>query len=296
MRVSAVLLFLLAVVGVTVPAQTALPEEATFLAEARARLASNPDLRARYAYREQRTEMQFNPVGRIGPGPVQVYEVFPGPTRALTYRRLVARGGAPVPARAIADQDREHLAEIHAHERARTSESAGARAERETRDRQRRQEAQAEAEEVIGLFDFRIARRERVDGEPAIVVTFAARPEARPRSREVRLAAAFRGRAWVHEHEYELLRIEAEAVEDVSFGFGVIGRLHEGATATLVRRRALGTWLPVESRFEGTGRALLLRRVSLKSVYEYSDYQRFDPSRLAAMLAGGDAAARPSGW
>jgi len=296
MRASAVFLFLLAVAGVTVPAQAPLPDEAAFFAEARARLASNPDLRARYAYRERRTEMQFNPFGRIGPGPVEVYEVFPGPTRALTYRRLVERGGVPVPAREIAEQDREHLAEIHGHERARTGERASARAEREARDRQRRAEAQAQADEVIALFDFRIAGRERLEGEPAIVVTFAAKPGARPRSREARLAAAFRGRAWVHEHEYELLRIEAEATEDVSFGFGVIGRLHEGATATLVRRRALDTWLPVESRFEGTGRALLLRRVEFTSVYEYSDYRHFDPTRLAAMLSGGDLSARPSGW
>jgi hypothetical protein len=297
MRVPAVLLFALVAAGLVPSAEQRLPDEATFFAETRKRLESNPQLRARYAYRERRTEMHLNPFGRLGPGPVQMYEVFPGPTPALTYRRLVARAGEPLPPREITAQDREHLAKLEAHRKERETESAGDRARREARERARSAEARAQADEVLGLFDYSMVGRVTLDGHPAIIVRFSPRADARPRSREAKVAAAFEGRAWVHEHQFEVMRIEAAAVEDVSFGFGLIARLHQGATATLVRRPFTGGgWLPRESRFEGTGRALLLRRMTVQYVYEYSDYRPFDPDRLAAMLSGADTTARPDGW
>ncbi len=287
MRVPAALL-LVSVIAVAAPsARQPLPDRETFLAEARKRLVSNPDLRAQYAHRERRIEMNFNPLGRMGPSPQQVFDVFPGPTRELTYRRLIARGDTPLPPREIADQDREHLAKLEAHRRERAGESARDRTRREALERQRRDEARQQADEVLGLFTFTLAGRAVLEGQPAVIVQFSPRPDARPRSREARLVSAFEGRAWVHEHQFELMRLEATATRDVSFGFGMVARLHEGATVSLVRRPFdVGRWLPVESRFEGTGRALLLRRVTIKSVYEYSDYRVFDPDRLAAMLAG----------
>jgi hypothetical protein len=296
MRAPGLLLILLVGASVLLSARQPLPDPEAFFAEARKRLVSNPDLRAGYAYRERRTETDFNLIGRIGPGPVHEYEVFPGPTRELTYRRLVARDGVRVTGREIAEQDREHLARLEAHRKARDAESAADRERRQARDRARTREARAQADEVIALFSFTVAGRATLAGHPAILVEFARRPDARPQSREAKLAAAFEGRAWVHEHQFELMRIEATAVEDVSFGLGMIARLHQGATATLVRQpMPAGRWLPAESRFEGSGRALLLRRVSLKNTYAYSDYRPFDPDRLAAMLAGGSGAASPPG-
>lgn len=296
MRVPTALLVLLMASGLASSAQQQpLPDADTFFAEARKRLASNPELRAGYAYRERRTQMDFNLLGRIGPGPVQEFEVFPGPTRELTYRRLVSEGGTRVPSRDIAARDREHLEKLEAHRKARARESEHDRLQREAQERARARETQAQADEVLALFEFTLQGRAMLDGHPAIIVKFARRPDAQPQSREAKLASAFAGQAWVHEHQFELMRIEASAIEDVSFGFGMIAVLHRGATATLVRKPvSVGRWLPVESRFEGTGRALLLRRVTVKSRYEYSDYRTFDPARLATMLARGEGLAGQS--
>ena len=70
-----------------------------------------------------------------------------------------------------------------------------------------------------------------------ILVRFAPRPNVQPRSREGRVAASFAGIAWVHEHEHEVMRVEAEAVDDTAFGYGVIARLHKGAKALFIRRQ-----------------------------------------------------------
>ena len=41
-----------------------------------------------YAFKERRTDIHTNPFGRIGTGGTRVFEVYPSPTRQLTYRRL----------------------------------------------------------------------------------------------------------------------------------------------------------------------------------------------------------------
>ena len=99
----------------------------------------------------------------------------------------------------------------------------------------------ARASEAMGLFDFALERRDTLEGQPVIVVSFKPKPNAQPRSREGRIAASFVGFAWVHEHEYQVMRVEAEAITDTSFGFGVIAKLHRGAKALVyasaIRRR-----------------------------------------------------------
>jgi hypothetical protein len=287
MRVILTALAVLVAAGVAWPVQAPLPDTTAFLREVRVRLASNDELRAGYAYRERRTQINLNPFGRMGSGPVELFEVFPGPEPELTYRRLIERDGRALGPREIAEQDREHLAKLERHRRERARESARDRARREAREAEERAEAAERSDEVLALFDYRIVRRDRHDAHPAIVLEFEPKPDASPRSREARVAAVFKGRAWIHEHLHELMRLEATAMDDVSFGFGMIARLHEGATTRILRHQfEPGRWLPAESRFEGTGRALLFRRVTFNSVHEFFDYRPFDPSQLAAMLAG----------
>jgi hypothetical protein len=137
----------------------------------------------------------------------------------------------------------------------------------------------------MGLFNFALDRRDTLDGQPAIVVSFNPKPNAAPRSREGRIAASFAGFAWIHEHEYQLMLVEAESHTDTTFGFGVIARLHRGAKARLTRRRFGDVWLPVETHMTGTGKALVFRKVTLNYRRQYSDYRRFDPVDLPSLLA-----------
>ena len=86
------------------------PIATRFCREARKRLASNTLRQSRYTFRERVTQVGLNPFGRLGTGPVEVYEVYPLPDAKMTYRRLVERGGVKVSPAAIAEQDRQYLA------------------------------------------------------------------------------------------------------------------------------------------------------------------------------------------
>jgi hypothetical protein len=265
-------------------AQSPLPDADRFFAEARKKLASNALLQSRFMYRERVTEVKMNPFGRMGTGPVETYEVYPVQGEDLTYRRLVERDGKPVPRTEIVTQDRRFQARYRAWQRDLAQEGRNEREERLRKQAEERARDQKQATEVMELFTFTLERRETLQGMPAIVVSFRPKPNARPQSREARVASAFAGLAWVHESEHEVIRVQAEAVEDATIGWGVLGRLYKGATAALTRAKIGDTWLPLETRFDGTGRALF-RKATFRFRREYSDYRPFDPGYLNGLLA-----------
>ena len=261
-----------------------LPEREAFFAEVRKRLAGNDLLQSRFSFRERSTELNFNPLGRMGTGAVLVHEVYPQPSEELTYRRLVERDGRAVSAAELAAEDRRYLARLN---RWRTALEREGKSEREARlkkEAEVRERDQRQAREALDLFTFTIEQRDMFEGQPAIVVSFTPKPQARPRTREGRIAYGFAGRVWIHEQDYEVMSVRAKAIDDVSFGYGMIARLHDGSTAQFTRRRILGEWLPVESRFQGTGRALMFRKVVIDFHRTYSDYRPYDPATVAELL------------
>ena len=272
--------------GVADPTGAPLPDEATFFARARERLASNERLQARYRYIEHSTELNLNLFGRLGSGARQTFEVYPSPVRRMTYRRLIENDGQKVSPDEIAAQDREYLANLDDYRRRLAREGASDRETREQRERERQQRERAQADEAVRIFTFKIERREQLGPHPAIVVSFTPKPGMRPQGREARVAYHFKGEAWVHEHEFEVIRLEAQAMDDVSFGWGMIGRLNKGLQMLVTRTRLPdGTWVPERSHFVGEGRALMLRKVKIDDLREYSGYTPFDPGRIRDLLA-----------
>jgi hypothetical protein len=116
-----------------------------------------------------------------------------------------------------------------------------------------------------------LVRRERRNGRPSIVISFTARPDARPTTREGRLARVFAGHLWVDEATRELMYVEAVAGDDVSFG-GFIAKVYEGTRAIVVRQEiAPGVWMPTRLTLTGDVRALF-RKVKIDHVIEWFDY------------------------
>ena len=85
-----------------------------------------------------------------------------------------------------------------------------------------------------------------------------------------------RGTLWISETDYQVIRAEGEMVEDMTYGWGVIGRLYKGSHALFERRRVNGeVWLPARTVFTGNGRAALFRKFAVNSITTFSDYRKF---------------------
>src|SRR5687767_9960331 len=206
-----------------------LPDEEAFFAAARENLARANREQNRYAYKERRTELHMNPFGRLGTGEVRLYEVTPAPEPSVYFRRLLERDGKPV---------------------------ADSKPERQQR--RMRTQGPSAVDDTVATLRFAIDRREMRNGRDHIVVRFEPRPGADPKTREGRMARSFKGTIWVDEMLREVTRVEAVAIDDISYGFGLIARLNEGTVVTLTRERVDDTiWLPTSMHFKGNGRALL---------------------------------------
>jgi hypothetical protein len=248
-RLLAFMLFATAALAAQAPRP--LPEYDEFVAATRDNLARSQREQARFAYRERRTELRVNPFGRIGSGVVEGFDVTPVDKGAAIVRRLIERDGKPVINGEVERVERSER-------RSRSTRKSG-------------------MDDVVAMLSFTFSHRETMQGRDVLVVHFAPRPNTNPETREGRLAKVFKGAIWVDEAAREVIRVEATAIDDISYGFGLIARIHDGTTVMLTREAIDGTtWLPTSIRFSGQGRALLFRKLVVDQRIEWFDYRRVD--------------------
>jgi hypothetical protein len=222
------------------------PEPDVFFEAVRANLARSQDDQKLFAYKERRTELNLNPFGRLGTGGVRVTEVTPVEGGNAVTIRVIERDGRPV------------------------TDSEPVRRPMRMSGRGRRV-----VDDVASTLDISISRRDHFAGRDAIVAVFNAKRDAKPQTREGRIARNFAGEIWIDEQTREVFRIDAKATDDVAFGYGVLARLNKGATVTLRRELVQGNlWLPVSMRFNGEGRALLLRKLTIDFAVDWFDYRK----------------------
>ena len=253
---------------------TPLPDVSAFAASVRARLRSDRALQAQYTFLERREEIAMSKLGKVKEGPVKVYEVYPSEEPGNLYKRLVSVDGKPLSAAELARNDAVHQKDILA----RLNESPEKRAKRARESAKERAEEQREIDEIFAVYEITLTRREVVNGYPTILASLEPRRTYKPRTDEGKVMKKIRCRAWIHEAEHQVVRVEIEALQDIGFGLGVIGKLYKGTVGEFVRTKVNGeVWLPARARVTAKGRALF-RKFAIDSVTEWWDYKKFSVS------------------
>jgi hypothetical protein len=223
-----------------------LPDPKPFFDAVRRNLARADDVQDVYAYKERRTDLNLNPFGRLGTGSTRVIAVTPTSDGGLN-RQVVELDGQPVPNSPIVRRDH------------RPSSTRG----------------RSMVDDVAAALDVTIDRRDMLNGRPAIVVRFHGKADANPTTREGRIARAFHGFIWIDEDAREVVKVDASAVDDISFGYGLLARVNGGSTVLVLRQQIDGdVWLPTSVRFTGEGRALLIRKLTINFAVDWFDYRK----------------------
>jgi hypothetical protein len=129
---------------------------------------------------------------------------------------------------------------------------------------------------VFIVYEIRMLGRERIDSHDTIAFALTPRPNAQPRTRDGRMLRRFTARAWVSESDYELVRLHVEAIDTVSFGLGLLARLHKGARLSFERRKVNNeVWLPAVVSYSGSARVGLVKTLRRRGVSEFSNYRKF---------------------
>ena len=251
-----------------------LPDYDTFAAQVKKHLATDEERQSGYMFIEKRTEQKLDGSGRPRDESVKVFEVYPGLPGEDRYRRLIEEDGKPVPQGKLTLQDRERQREVESYAR-RISTSAERQREAAQREKERRRYSAA-VDDLFRIYDMHMMRRESIEGHDTVFATLTPKDGVKPQTEDGKIMRHFKASAWISESDFELVRAEIEAIDDLSIGLGLLARVHKGTVATFQRRKVNDeTWLPEQVTWTASARVLLLKHVRLRGVSEFSGYRKF---------------------
>lgn len=256
---------------------SSVPNRDAFIAEVRARLRTDEELQTRYTYLEKRQQIRVSKLGKVQLGQTRLFQVYPSPEPGQTYRRLMSVDGVPLDPDVLKARDEARRKFLEDEAAARAQETPRERERRERKLAEARKEQQDTVDDVFRVYEIDLVGRETIDGHQAVVGSLEPRQNVSTRSSAGKYFSKFRGRAWVSEHDYQVMKVEMEAVENLLVGWGILGRVHKGSRMIVERRKVNDeVWLPARVTFEVIGRAVLVRKFSVRAVTEFSDYKKFE--------------------
>lgn len=253
-----------------------LPDYQAFMAEARKRLQADDVRQSEYVFTETRREQKLDESGRATREELNVYESYPALPGEPRWRRQTVKAGTPVTPDELARQDRDRQKKVMDYASRMQRQPEKVRAEEQKKRDQQRRETDRAVDDALRVYDIRMLGRETVSGYETIVFSFTPRRDARPQTRDGKIMRHFAGKAWVSESDYEVVRLEAEAIETASFGLGLLARVHKGSKAAFERRKVNGEqWLPARATYTASARVMLVRVLRIGGTSEFSDYRKF---------------------
>jgi hypothetical protein len=253
-----------------------LPDQDAFLKETRKHLQTDSSVQSSYMYVETRRELKLDKNGRTQEESVKVFESYPGLPGQPRWERLISENGKAIAANELAEQDRDRSKQANAMAK-RLENDPGKERARQQRDWNKAHDERSEAvDDIYVVYAIQMTGRERVEGHDTIAFTLTPRPDSRPKTREGDLMKRFGVKAWISEADHELVRLEAEAIDNVAFGLGVLARIHKGAQFSFLRRKVNDeVWLPAVAKYSGSARVGLLWTLRRTGSSEYSAYKKF---------------------
>lgn len=253
-----------------------LPDQESFLSETRIHLQTDSTLQSSYVYVETRRQQKLDKDGRVREESVKVYESYPGLPGEGRWERLMSENGRPRPAVALEQEGRDRQKKAEALVRQGTEQPAKLHAKQQREYAEQRREFDAVLDDLFRVYDIRMERRERLSGHDTIVFALTPRRAAKPRTSEGSRMSKFTVRAWVSESEHELVRVDAEAIDTLSMGVGLLARLHKGAQLSFARTKVNDeVWLPARVSYSGSARVGLVAVVRRSGTSEFSGYRKF---------------------
>ena len=266
-----------------------LPDRTSFLIEFQVKrpgllkafgATTNWALSGQYTYTETVTETTLDSKGSPKHSNTSVFEIIPTRHLGFAYRRQTVKDGVPLTQKELEKQDRKQDAE----DRKLDQEIQKAVAEAKARQKAnpnptpppQRPRAKLEDSYILMAADFQLVRREVIDGHPVIVLTFKPNLAHKPVNEIAKMLQHASGQAWVSETDYELVKLDAEVFEPISFGMGLLAKIQPGSRGLFEWRKFNDEiWLPVRDDFTARARILLVKGMNFREVHEYSNHRKY---------------------
>lgn len=222
-----------------------------------------------YTYFQDTAEHRMDSKGQVKSTETKSYEVM------ILYgshvERLVAKDGKPLSAKEAAEEDKR-IQKIVDKRKNETPDQAAKRLKEEEKDRE---ETRQFVREVGDAYNFRQLGVESLQGREAYVIDAEPRPGFEPHSKEAKLLPKFRCRIWIDKAEEQWVKVDAEAIDTVSYGL-FLARVHKGSRVVVQQTRVNDeVWLPREVSVKIDVRVALLKNLDVAADVTYRDYKKF---------------------
>lgn len=187
------------------------------------------------------------------------------PTKEGDVARLIARNDKPLtPEQNKAELDR--LSNLLAHP------------EIQEHRHKREQEDSGRADEMIRLlpdaFIYTYLGMTAGPNGPAYRLSFKPNPNFHPPDREAEVYHGMEGELWIDQGQERIVKLDAHLIDDVNFGWGILGKLYKGGSLT-IEQKDVGHrhWEATLMRLNLTGIALMLKPLSFQTTETQTDFQ-----------------------
>jgi hypothetical protein len=233
-----------------------------------------------YTYIERVSRQRLDSAGRAKETEAKTFDVTM--IEGEPYRRQIEKNGQPLPPEERRKSEERFEKEL----RHRQSESPSQRARREAEAEKERRESREFLKELPRAFDFRLEGEQRVDGHDVWVVHAEPRADFQPRVKYAGMLKKFRGTLWVDKSSYDWVRVEAEAIDTVSYGL-LLARVARGTHFEFSQQRINGQiWLPDRIHIRMDARLGLVKHVNEDVDVSFTNYRKFQAeSRIVPATA-----------
>lgn len=192
--------------------------------------------------------------------------------------RLIAKDDKPLSEK-DAKKEEERIAKVIEKKK---NESESDRRKHEEKAQKNKEEERKFLDEVEQAYDFTLHGLENVGGREAWVISGEPRRDFHPKSKEAKILPKIRFKAWIDKEETEWVKVEAEVIDNITFGL-FLAKLEKDAHLTLEQTRINDEiWLPQHVNVAADAR-LLFKHFDIKSDITYRDYRKF---RTEAKITG----------
>jgi len=242
----------------------------------------NLDVRRNYVYQRREVEKELEKDGQVKKTEIRTYDVvmiFDRP-----YGKLIARNDQPLTPQEQQKED-EKMQKAFERRKKRAAERAGKPEEPSEDDRKLLQA-------LPKAYDFRFAGEETIDGQPPWIIEAIPNPQFKPSGLMEKLLAKLRGRMWIDQKDLQWVKVDAEVIDDWSFGL-FVAKLYKGThLETEAARINDEIWLP-KREYVNAGARVGWKTERVESETIYSNYQKFHATAVVTGVVGPPESRKP---
>jgi len=113
---------------------------------------------------------------------------------------------------------------------------------------------------------------------PCYRLSFKPNPNFSPPDREAEVYHGMAGELWIDQKQERMVKLDAHLIDDVNFGWGILGRLYKGGSI-LVEQADVGDshWETMHMKLNLTGKALMIKPLSFQTTEDASHFEAVPP-------------------